>query len=89
MPKLNAQSICPVCGKKLDAATHVEKEEAVPGPGDISICLYCATVSVFDDNLKLKQMTNEEFAGLPEEVKTNVRKTRDMLLEFNIKRHAT
>lgn len=88
MSKIGTPSPCPVCGKKLDAATSVEKEEAVPDPGDLSICLYCATVSVFDDNLKLKQMTNEEFAELPEEVKTSVRKTRDMLLEFNIKRHA-
>lgn len=82
-------STCPVCGNKLDAATHVKEKEIVPAPGDISICFYCATVSMFDENLKLEQMTNEQFAKLPDEVRASVRKTRDMLLEFNIKRHAT
>lgn len=85
MSKIDTPSPCPVCGKNLDAATSIEKEEAVPGPGDLSICLYCATVSRFDDNLKLEQITNEEFAELPEELKTSIRKARDTVLDFNIK----
>lgn len=86
MPKLDIPSACPVCEKKIDAVTRPDENGAVPSPGDISICFYCATVSRFDDNLKLEQLTNEQFAELPEEVRVSVRKMRDNLLDFNIKR---
>jgi hypothetical protein len=84
MSRIGTVSICPVCGNKLDAATPTDKESGTPSSGDISICIYCATISVFDDKLKLSPITNEEFAKLPEELKISVRKARDTILEFNV-----
>ena len=38
------KSQCPRCGKVSDFATSV-KEEAIPYPGAVSICIECAEIS--------------------------------------------
>lgn len=39
---------CRTCGKALDASMGVDGKNE-PSPGDFSVCLYCATVSVFTE----------------------------------------
>lgn len=39
---------CPVCLASLDAATDPTGANAVPGPGDLTICLHCTAVLQFD-----------------------------------------
>jgi len=34
--------------------------DAFPTPGKVSICSFCGQLSVFDDNLNLRAMTEEE-----------------------------
>jgi hypothetical protein len=52
---------CPVCGKLLDAATHVlGGEPAEPTTGDISICLYCGTPLIFTEELSVRILTPKE-----------------------------
>jgi hypothetical protein len=53
---------CPFCGHKLDAAST--PNGAIPNPGDVSICLSCASALVFDKNLRLQAMSQNEFADL-------------------------
>jgi hypothetical protein len=53
------QSPCLSCGKPLDGATCVGRD-AAPDPGDITICIYCGHIMVFDDNLKLRELSDEE-----------------------------
>jgi hypothetical protein len=52
---------CPVCNKQLDASTPVG-HRAKPKPGDGSVCIYCATILVFDsvDPNSFHSMTEEE-----------------------------
>jgi len=73
---------CPHCHHTLDAATGVESESA-PSEGDISICWYCGNWLVFDRVLKplartqdgvvfdpqltVRPITEEEIAALPQE----------------------
>jgi len=38
---------CPTCGSPSDAATEPLDSSATPREGDISICLYCRSASVF------------------------------------------
>lgn len=52
-------NLCAVCNHELDGATQVGGENK-PNPGDVSICVRCANVAVFDDDLKLRQPTAEE-----------------------------
>lgn len=60
-------SLCPRCGRKLDAATHVEN--ASPDELDFSICLGCQEVLRFyrddEDELKLRSLTEEDIQELP------------------------
>lgn len=51
---------CPHCGHKHDAATNLEAPRA-PGKGDVSICLECGGVALFDvDPIRLRLPTPAE-----------------------------
>lgn len=45
--------LCPKCGYTLDAATKVEGTKGAPEPGDLTVCLGCASVLQFGPELKL------------------------------------
>ena len=53
---------CLACGKVLDAANVVstDGQDYAPSSGDITICLGCGHVMAFDDDLKLREMTDAE-----------------------------
>jgi hypothetical protein len=48
---------CPNCGKLVDGATGIDTEY-LPKPGDISVCLYCATVLHFTANGTVERFPN-------------------------------
>jgi hypothetical protein len=52
-------SPCPHCGKSLDGATD-PTGGAVPSPGDLTLCVYCAGVSIFGEDMQLRTATEEE-----------------------------
>ncbi len=56
--KLPIPSTCRKCGRKLDGATD-PFGEATPKDGDVSFCIYCGTLSVFQDGY-LRAPTDEE-----------------------------
>lgn len=58
---------CPSCHTKLDAATNADGHNSFPEEGDLSICINCHHVLVFDKNLVLKPMTAEIFKTLHHE----------------------
>lgn len=47
---------CPYCGHNLDAAMsgNPKNPDAVPKPGDVSVCISCASVLVFKPDLTLR-----------------------------------
>ena len=51
-------SACPSCGKVLDAASSLQGRK--PKAGDVSICLECANVGIFDADLTLRRPTKAE-----------------------------
>jgi hypothetical protein len=55
---------CPACRAELGAHTCIDLSEAQPSPGDPSVCLYCASLCVFDDVLQLRFPTDEELEVL-------------------------
>jgi hypothetical protein len=46
-------SPCPTCRAPNDAAMDADGE-ARPVPGDLTVCVQCATVVVYDDELQLQ-----------------------------------
>jgi hypothetical protein len=56
-------TVCPNCGKVLDAVTGVDHENA-PVAGSVTICINCSGLSVFQDDLTLREPTPEEMADL-------------------------
>ena len=46
-------NVCPHCGAKTDQTSGVDSEHG-PEPGSPSICLYCAGICIFTDELKLR-----------------------------------
>jgi hypothetical protein len=58
-------SACLACGEVLDSSSRVENDDAKPGPGDVSICLYCHHVMVYaDEALTLRNPTDEEIIDM-------------------------
>lgn len=59
------ESPCPNCGKELSATTGatigepLELERPVPQPGTPSICWYCATLMVYDSQMRARRPTPE------------------------------
>ena len=54
-------SICRSCGAKLNAANiAVGHRKTKPKAGDVSICLYCGHVMVFDKHLMLREPNKHE-----------------------------
>lgn len=47
---------CPWCHRLMDAATSANRNRpnAVPKPGDVSVCIHCAQVLIFQDNLTVR-----------------------------------
>jgi hypothetical protein len=48
-------SMCPACGYACDAATSLEDRDAVPEPGDWTVCLACGELLVFSPLMVLQK----------------------------------
>lgn len=53
------ESRCLSCGKKLDGCTSVACD-AMPSPGDVTICITCGHIMAFGDDLTLRELTDAE-----------------------------
>ena len=72
---------CPYCGASLDSVTATEKDSTAPQNGDITICTYCVNWLVFDDE-KLRPISEEEIAALPDELFLTLTRSSRMLGNF-------
>lgn len=50
---------CPHCEHILEGATGVTTQNA-PKPGDVTLCIYCAAVLVFQDDMRVRLPVEEE-----------------------------
>jgi len=56
---------CPTCSHPLDAATPMDDaDQRAPESGDLTICVKCATVLTYDDNMDLQSMTDQDIRQL-------------------------
>lgn len=76
---------CTVCGKINDAFGSLNCD-ATPEPGSITICIQCGTISVFEQDLSLRNATEKDLL----EIKKNAPDTYTLILqsqEFIINRN--
>lgn len=52
-----AASVCCECGAMLDGVSG----PCQPSPGDMTLCIYCGCLNVFDDDMLLRRPTDDEF----------------------------
>ena len=69
---------CPRCGKMLDA--NDGEKGHVPQPGALTVCVSCAAVSVFSDEMRLVAVTPEEFEALPTEAQDEIGSIQALLM---------
>ena len=62
----NKESRCPVCRHITSGATNITNtdDKEVPREGDVTVCLHCASPSVFNSDLTLHQLTSEDWGRL-------------------------
>jgi hypothetical protein len=68
---------CPGCDRNLNATTG----DGGPSPGDYSICLYCATVLRFNEDMTVRAVPDKE-------IPYSVMRMRDNLIIYRRRRKA-
>lgn len=58
MGRTNPNNICGHCGNPLDAATTASNHS--PREGDISICVYCGNINIFQKDMSIRELTPKE-----------------------------
>lgn len=64
---------CPVCGEQNDAVMS-DSDDGPPQPGDLSVCVYCLSVGVFQPNGSVRLATTEECELVPEWLRKEMKK---------------
>ena len=54
------QNHCPKCGYRTDAASVARGQHHRPNAGDISVCMNCGAITIFNDDLTLREPTGKE-----------------------------
>jgi hypothetical protein len=73
--KTNQRNRCLECGHSLELATGLNTEHK-PNPGDVSICISCSAVAIFDGDLSLRKPTDEEAANFPAEISQEIHRAQ-------------
>lgn len=65
---LHRPDLCPKCGYLFGAATSRKRQQDVPKPGYLTVCICCGEVLVFDRDLMVEMIGEGWEARLREEV---------------------
>jgi hypothetical protein len=80
------QQPCPSCGYKLNRARAV-KEEGLPSPGDVTVCIECVAWLVFNEALELRVLPLEEIEALDHETFNDMRKVSRAIMQVKARRN--
>jgi len=69
------ESHCPKCGVILNVAVDPSGTRQKPKSGDYSICIKCGQLLIFNDEINLVQVTDEQFNLLPEDIQQYLKKS--------------
>jgi hypothetical protein len=64
------ESKCPNCQHSMDGAADLAGDvDSGPSPGDLSVCLHCATMLQFGPELQLELISPDTLGTIDDEVK--------------------
>lgn len=72
----HALTHCPACGHEIDTAGTTDGSEQRAGPGDASLCVRCTAFLVFNHDMSLRRMSDEEFDALETPVRVELLEAR-------------
>ena len=75
-------SACPECGYVMDAASVADGAPRRPEPGDVTLCIKCAAVAVFDDALHLRKPARSEWRKYSPEIRRELERARRAILKM-------
>jgi len=61
-------SACPTCHELNDAATDIDNTNATPKEGDLSVCLNCGEIMVFNADRTTRAVALNDLTALPPEI---------------------
>lgn len=70
--RTNDAARCPACLITLNAATS-PFDDSTPSPGDVTVCLHCSTVSVFQTDLTLRLARRADYRAMPPAIRARLR----------------
>lgn len=73
-------SFCPDCGKRFDRAALLNDKEDRPVPGDITLCIGCAAVLHFDNEMAIRKLPTLDL--LSDEKRADVEKVVRMIKQM-------
>ena len=72
---------CPACGKKLTRATSTRTDRG-PKSGDLSICVGCCAILMFNDDMTSRELTDADRAWLEKHHPKTLAAVRDAAMEL-------
>lgn len=72
---------CPVCNYRTDSETPADGSDAVPMPGDCSICLSCGAYLQYAPDMALIELTPKEWDKLDQKAKILLNKAHRAIKE--------
>ncbi len=83
-------SPCPACGSPNDAATSCDEtdpeQKVRPMPGDVSVCIRCASIMVFQPDLTLKVVALDEL-DTDDDTKFQIRRIQQKIMQIEWDKH--
>lgn len=63
------QQPCPQCGRVMELASSLTSDDAVPSCGDVTICIGCGAVMMFDFAMRVQVLSPDAIKDLPQGVR--------------------
>jgi hypothetical protein len=79
-------SRCAACFKMTTGAFRSDEPHEVykPKAGDLSVCVYCSNLAMFNADLSLHTLTAAELESLEEEDRAELLRAQRVIQEFNV-----
>lgn len=76
---------CPSCDHKINAASKYDESNAIPSKGEFTVCVYCKSLFVFNDDLSMRPINEKDMDELGEGGLLALQKTMEKIDEMRTK----